>query len=86
MGFLVGLTMFLIFDTIKNMKQTHKTNTEKLEKILLLKEKGLTLREIGLLVGLTAEGVRYLINKFEIKKANAWQSFWFLLHFNHQDK
>lgn len=65
------LTMFLIFDTIKNMKQTHKTNTEKLEKILLLKEKGLTLREIGLLVGLTAEGVRYLINKFEIKKANA---------------
>lgn len=53
------------------MKQTHKTNTEKLEKILLLKEKGLTLREIGLLVGLTAEGVRYLINKFEIKKANA---------------
>jgi orotate phosphoribosyltransferase-like protein len=71
MGFLVGLTMFLIFDTIKNMKQTHKTNTEKLEKILLLKEKGLTLREIGLLVGLTAEGVRYLINKFEIKKANA---------------
>ena len=46
------------------IKQTHKITTQKLDKILKLKEKGLTLREIGQLSGLTGEGVRYLINRF----------------------
>jgi len=46
-------------------KKTHKINIGKLDKILELRKKGLTLREIGILVGLSNEGVRYLLNRFQ---------------------
>lgn len=49
-------------------KKTHKTTVGKLDKIIDLKKKGLTLREIGVVVGLSAEGIRYLLNKYDLKK------------------
>ena len=44
--------------------KTHKISVAQLDKILALKEKGLALRDIGKLTGLSGEGVRYLINKY----------------------
>jgi len=39
-------------------------DTQKLDKILKLKQKGLSLREIGALVKMSPEGVRNAINKY----------------------
>ena len=46
-------------------KKSYKINTQQLYKILQLREKGLSLREIGKLNGLSAQGVQYLVNKFQ---------------------
>jgi lambda repressor-like predicted transcriptional regulator len=44
-------------------------DTKTLDKIIELKQKGLSLREIGILVKMSPEGVRNTINKYcEIKR------------------
>jgi len=40
-----------------------------LYKIIDYRDKGLTLREIGKAMGISAEGVRYLLKKFRIETA-----------------
>ncbi len=49
-------------------KKTHKVILTKLDKILELREKGLTLREIGVVVKLSAERIRQILKKYQFKK------------------
>jgi len=46
------------------MKESYKTKLKTLDKVLLLKEKGLSLRDIGEIVKLSPQGVANLIKKY----------------------
>lgn len=55
-----------------NRPKTFRNNKKKnirLKKVLDLKAKGLSLRQIGKVVGLSQESIRTLLNKYKIKEA-----------------
>jgi len=49
------------------MPKAHKATAIQIRKMIRLKRKGLTLREIATITGFSQEGVRYILSKFELK-------------------
>lgn len=46
-------------------KKQRKIDTKKLDRIIRLYHKGISLRDIGQLVGISYEGVRYWLHKYQ---------------------
>ena len=55
---------------VKKIKQNYKIKVQDVDKILELDNKGVKVTDIAKMVGLTPQGVRYWLNKYQLKENN----------------